>query len=367
MGRTNVAVIGSGNWGPNLVRNFAQLSSANLVAVADIREDRLAEMKARYPKIAVTRDYRELFSMAVDAIVVATPPSTHYSIARECLQQNLHVLVEKPLTLNSRDAADLIRVAQIRGLTLMVGHTLEYHAGVRALRDLIAAGELGRIYYADVVWVNLGRFRSDLSVLWDLAPHDISLLLYLFGQDPIAVSAQGSANIFWQKHDVVHLHLAFPGDMVAHVQVSWLHPQKQRRVTIVGNQKMAVLDDEGKPDKLRVYDKGVDMVCVEDGSRDFRCSYRNGNVVVPSLQFTEPLRVECEHFVECASNGTTPTSSGLSGLKVVEILEAAEESLCSGGIPVDLSTRRTELTRIPVFTPTRPVASTPIAAVSPGV
>jgi predicted dehydrogenase len=333
----NVGVIGCGYWGPNLIRNFVELPSANLVAVADLRADRLVHIKSRYPGVETTDDYLDLFSMPLDAVVVATPPSTHFAIARACLENDLHVMVEKPLTLSSEDALALIELAGERGLTLMVGHTFEYNAAVRVLKDLIDSGELGDILYVDAVRVSLGLFQQDLDVVWDLAPHDISILLYLLDSDPVLVSAQGADCIFRGKHDIVYLHLEFANRVLAHVRVSWLDPCKVRRITVVGSQKMVVYDDVENLEKIRIYDKGVDAPPYTDTYGDFQCSYRSGNVVIPHLHLVEPLRVECEHFVNCIVRDTRPLTCGRSGLKVVRILEAAERSLYYGGMPEALS------------------------------
>ena len=330
MDQVNVGVIGCGYWGPNLLRNFIELPSANVVAVADLREDRLAHIESRYPKVKTTQDYRDLFAMSLDAIVVATPPATHFRVARDCLQHDLHVLVEKPLTLNSRDAEELIKVADTRGLTLMVGHTFEYNPAVRALKEIIESGDLGQIYYVDAVRASLGLFQRDLNVLWDLAPHDISILLYILGRDPIKVSAQGAAYIFEGKHDIAYLSLEFPDGILAHIHVSWLDPCKVRRITVVGSRKMVVYDDVETVEKIKIYDKGVEAPHYTDTFDEFRCSYRHGDVVSPNIRFVEPLRLECQHFLECIVNHTEPQSSGRIGLKVVRVLEMAERAMRNG-------------------------------------
>jgi predicted dehydrogenase len=332
MNALRVGVIGCGYWGPNLIRNFIELPTSDVLAVADLSEDRLAHIKSRYPGIKTTKDYRDLFAMPLDAAVVATPPDTHFRIARDCLQHDLHVLVEKPLTLNSRDAEELIEIAETRGLTLMVGHTFEYNPAVQALKEIIDSGELGRIYYVDAVRVSLGLFQRGLNVLWDLAPHDISILLYLLGRDPIFVSTQGAACIFDGKHDIAYLNLMFPGDILAHVHISWLDPCKVRRITVVGSQKMVVYDDIETLEKIKIYDKGVEPPPYTNTFGDFQCSYRYGDVVIPNIRFAEPLRVECQHFLECIVNQTKPQSCGRVGWKVIKVLEMAERSLQNGGV-----------------------------------
>ena len=331
MNKLQVGVVGCGYWGPNLIRNYVELPTSNVLAVADLQEDRLAHIKSVYPTIKTTKDYQDLFAMPVDAVVVASTPDTHFRIARDCLEHNMHVFVEKPMTLNSRDAEELTEMAEARGLVLMVGHTFEYNPAVRALRQIIQGGELGQIYYVDSVRASLGLFQRNLNVLWDLAPHDISILMYILGRDPISVSAQGAANVFKGKCDIVYLHLVFPDNIVAHVHVSWLDPCKVRRTTIVGSRKMVVYDDVEALEKIKIYDKGVEALPYTDSFGDFQCSYRYGDVVIPNIRFVEPLRVECQHFLECILNHTEPQSSGRVGLKVVKVLEMADRSLQNSG------------------------------------
>jgi predicted dehydrogenase len=328
-----VGVIGNGYWGPNLIRNFVELASSDLVAVADLRTERLEHIKARYPGVHTTDDYWDLFSMGLDAVVVATPPATHFRIARDCLEHGLHLLVEKPLTLNSQDALELIEIAERRGLALMVGHTFEYNAAVRMLRDLIDEGELGAIHYIDAVRVNLGLFQPDLDVVWDLAPHDVSILLYLLDSDPVLVTAQGADCVFKGKYDIAYLHLEFDDHTIAHVRLSWLDPNKVRRLTIVGDQKMVVYDDVATLEKIKIFDKGVETPPYTDTFAEFQLCYRSGDVVIPNIRFDEPLRVECQHFIDSIVNGTKPQSSGRVGLKVIRVLEAAQRSLYYGGVP----------------------------------
>lgn len=337
MNDLRVGVIGCGYWGPNLIRNFVELPTSELVAVADLSDVRLAHMKSRYPVIQTTRDYRDLFDLSVDAIVVATPPASHFPIARDCLRHDMHVLVEKPLTINSQQAEELIELAEVRGLTLMVGHTFEYNPAVRTLKKIIETGELGKIYYIDAVRASLGLFQADLNVLWDLAPHDISILRYVLGHGPISVSAQGTDGVFRGKHDIVYVTLQFPDDILAHIHVSWLDPCKVRRITAVGSKKMVVYDDVEALEKIRVYDKGVEAPPYTDTYGDFQCSYRYGDVVIPNIRFVEPLRLECQHFLDCIADSAKPQSCGRVGLEVVKVLEMAERSLQNGGVQEKIS------------------------------
>lgn len=327
-----LGVIGCGYWGPNLIRNFVELPEVDVVAVADLSDARLQHMRSRYPSIQTTEDYHAFFEMGLDAAVVATPPATHFCVANECLAHGLHTFVEKPLALNSADSQALVDKAEERGLVLMVGHTFEYNPAVRALKKIIESGELGKIYSIDSVRASLGLFQADLNVLWDLAPHDVSILRYLLNADPVRVSAQGAAHVFKNKHDLVYLTLLFPNDVLAHVQVSWLHPSKVRRITVVGSRKMVVYDDVETIEKIKIYDKGVDTLPYTNSYGEFQCSYRYGDVLIPNIHFYEPLRVECEHFYNCIANHCEPQSSGWVGHKVVQVLETAQRSLLNGGM-----------------------------------
>lgn len=343
MNQTRLGVIGFGYWGPNLVRNLVELRSCELVAVADLLEDRLARIRSTYPNVATTTNYQDLFGMGLDGVVVATPPATHYRLASECLERGLNVLVEKPLTLNSQHAQNLISLSKSRGLVLMVGHTFEYNPAVRALKDMIHNDGLGRVYYIDSARLNLGLFQKGLNVLWDLAPHDISILLYILDSFPTSVSAVGTACVFDGVHDVVHLNLTFPDEIMVHLHLSWLDPRKVRRMTLVCSKKMVVYDDVASLEKIRVYDKGVELPPATDNFGDFQCSYRYGDVVVPYINFVEPLRLECSHFLECIQNHCQPLTDGWDGLKVVRILEAAERSLQRGGSQEFLELPRQDL------------------------
>ncbi len=330
MDTTRVGIIGYGYWGPNIARNFAELSASTVVAIADLREEQLKRAQSKHPEAVLVKDYHELFQLGLDAVVVATPPATHHAIAKNCLEQGLHVLVEKPLTLNSQHAQDLVDLAALNGLTLMVGHTFEYNAAVHALKAYIDSGELGEIYYLDTARLNLGLFQRDSNVLWDLAPHDISILLYLLGQTPVSVSAHGTPCVFAGIPDVAYLHLIFPNHKLAYVHVSWLDPCKVRRVTVVGSKKMVVYNDVENEQKIKIYDKGVETPPYTSSFADFQCSYHYGDITIPRIRYAEPLREECQHFLDCIQNHKEPCSSGQDGLRVVKILEAAQRSMNNG-------------------------------------
>lgn len=322
-----VGVIGYGYWGPNLARNFFDLPSVELIAIADLKDERLQRAKSLYPEVHMTSEYTDLFNMGLDAIVVSVPPVFHYQIAKDCLEHGLHVLVEKPITQNSRHAEELIQLAEARDLILMVGHTFIYNSAVVALKKYIESGELGEIYYIDTARLNLGLFQRESNVLWDLAPHDISILLYLMDQNPASVSAQGVACVFENVYDVAYLNLIFPNQVPAHIHVSWLDPCKVRRITVVGSKKMIVFNDMENEQKIKIYDKGVDAPEYTDSYGEFHCNYRSGDIIIPNIRVAEPLRQECQHFVESILNKTQPHSNGYSGLNVVKILETAEYSI----------------------------------------
>lgn len=322
-----VGVIGYGYWGPNLARNFFDLPSVELIAIADLKDERLQRAKSLYPEVHMTTEYTDLFNMGLDAIVVSVPPVFHYQIAKDCLEHGLHVLVEKPITQNSRHAEELIQLAEARDLILMVGHTFIYNSAVVALKKYIESGELGEIYYIDTARLNLGLFQRESNVLWDLAPHDISILLYLMDQNPASVSAQGVACVFENVYDVAYLNLIFPNQVPAHIHVSWLDPCKVRRITVVGSKKMIVFNDMENEQKIKIYDKGVDAPEYTDSYGEFHCNYRSGDIIIPNIRVAEPLRQECQHFVESILNKTQPHSNGYSGLNVVKILETAEYSI----------------------------------------
>jgi predicted dehydrogenase len=331
MDKIKIGVIGSGYWGPNLIRNFFEIPSSEVVCVVDLRKERLDAIHALYPNICVSQDYHDLFTMNLDAAIIATPPATHYSIAKECLEHGLSVLVEKPLTLISAHAEELIALADSRHLVLMVGHIFTFNSAVQALKELVASGELGEIYYADAARLNLGLFQKDINVLWDLAPHDVSILMYILDQKPINASAHGMPCVFDSIQDVAYINLEFPKNILAHIHVSWLDPCKVRRITIVGSKKMVVYNDLSSVEKIRIYDKGVEMPEYTRNFGEFQCSYHYGDVTIPNIRFVEPLRQECQHFLDCVKNGTQPITSGVQGWEVVKVLEAAQSSLLNSG------------------------------------
>jgi predicted dehydrogenase len=286
----------------------------------------------QYPSLKVTPHFEDLLGDCLDAVVIATPVGSHFELAREALLNNKHVLVEKPMTSAASEARELIEIARKRDLVLMVGHTYEYHPAVDYLRNLVGSGELGEIYSIDAARLNLGLFRPDANVLWDLAPHDICIALSLLGKDPVAVSARGAHHVAPSLCDVAYLELVFGTGTMCNIHVSWLHPRKVREITIVGSRKMAVYDDVSESEKIHIYDKGLALEGGEDdGFSAWPPSYRYGDVTIPFIPNAEPLKLECSHFVHSIVNGETPRSDGRAGLRVTAILEAADRSLANGG------------------------------------
>jgi predicted dehydrogenase len=332
MNKLNVAVIGCGYWGPNLLRNFSQIPDCQVKACCDLDEKKLARMKTLYPAITTIRSYEEILADAsIDAVAIATPVRTHAVLAKQCLAHDKHVLIEKPMASSSEECMDLIRLAEARRRILMVGHTFEYSAAVNKAKQIIDSGELGEIYYISCVRVNLGLFQPDINVIWDLAPHDITIILYLLQQFPVAINSQGKAHFRPKIEDVATITLNFPNGTIAFIHNSWLDPDKIRKITIVGSKKMLVYDDVNPNEKIRIYDKGVEAPPYYDTFAEFHFSYRYGDIYSPRLHEHEPLRAECEHFLECIKSGKAPQSDGYSGLRIVSILEAANRSLRDGG------------------------------------
>jgi len=332
--RLRVGVVGYGYWGPNLVRNLARLEDADLVAACDVSERNLARLKAAHPGVPTTTDLDEMLDGThVDAVVIATSAPTHFAIAKRALEAGKHCFVEKPLTLTSADAEALVALADERGLTLMVGHLMEYHSAINHIRDCIASGELGDVLYLYAQRLNLGKVRTEENAFWSLAPHDVSIVLYLLGEAPDSVSANGAAYINAGVQDTVFANLHFPSGRMANIHVSWLDPHKVRKFTIVGTKKMLVFDDM-QSEKVWIYDKGVEPAEALGYGEDL--ALRFGAVTAPFIKMSEPLATEVGHFVECCRTGATPRSDGRDGLRVVRVLEAVDASMAAGGAPVAL-------------------------------
>jgi predicted dehydrogenase len=335
--RIGIAVVGTGDWGANLVRNFATLPGAQLVAVCDADPDRLSRTAARYPGVRAVADVAEIAAdPSVRGAVVSASAIQHYPLARTLLEAGKDVFVEKPLTLRVEDAEALVRLARERDRILMVGHLLLYHPGVRYLKEFVASGALGDLLYIYSQRVNLGKVRRDENALWSFAPHDLSVILHLIDAEPADVVARGSAFLQGNVEDVVFVDLRFPDGRLAHVHVSWLDPHKLRKFTVVGSQKMIVFDDMDASEKIRVYDKGVDRAGQVVSYGD-ALTVRSGDILIPKLSLQEPLRLECQHFVDCVREHKTPLTDGVSGLRVVKVLAAAQASLEAGGAPVPIA------------------------------
>lgn len=314
-------IIGWGYWGPKIARNLDALPHASVTMVADMDEKRLHSLRTNQPWIQTTTQPEDVFSSDVDAVVIATPVRTHYQLARLALLAGKHTLVEKPLTASVGEAEELVELAKVQDCILMVGHTFEYNPAVNELKKLIESGDLGRIYCIEAERVNLGLFRNDINVIWDLAPHDISILRYLLGKTPERIKVQAHAHLQPQIQDVAHLDLGFDDGMNAHIHVSWLHPCKIRRVTIIGDLRMVVYDDTNPAEMLKIYNKGADV------HADPVVSYRYGAITIPHIDWTEPLRLECEDFAQSIRSGQPPRASGEVGLEIVRILAAIQEEL----------------------------------------
>lgn len=331
-----LGVVGLGYWGPNLLRNFIQLDGCRVKICCDLSLDSLNRVKAQYPGIEITDNYESLLQdPEIQAIVIATSAGTHYKLAKPAIERGKHVYVEKPLTLNVAHAEELVQLARQNGIKLMVGHLMEYHPAIEMLKNVVKDHELGDIYYLYSQRVNLGKIRRNENALWSFAPHDISIIMYLLGTEPVNVSTRGQAYLQDGIEDVVFLNLLFPGKIMAQIQLSWLDPHKIRRTTIVGSKKMAVFDDMEPTEKVRIYDKGVTDNSVY-GSFGEALTLRFGDIKIPYIKMVEPLRLECQHFIDCIRNDTKPRSDGVDGLRVVKVLQAAQESLDKGGVPIRL-------------------------------
>jgi predicted dehydrogenase len=336
-GLIGIGVIGYGYWGPNLVRNFMNSEVARVIAVSDLDPVKLTASKRFYPELVTTTEFRDLLrNSTIDAIVIATPVHTHYELALAALKAGKHVFVEKPLAETSDQVLHLIEEAARRKLTLMVDHTFLYTPAVQKIRQLIAEDALGDIYYYNGIRASLGLFQSDVNVIWDLAVHDISIIEHIFAERPVAVSATGTCHVTGSPENMAHIALFYQSNCVAHISVNWLSPVKIRQTLVGGSRKMIVYDDLEPTEKIKIYDKGITINGSAEKARQLRIGYRAGDMWAPHLAAKEALQTEAEHFVDCLRNGKTPVSDGTSGLRVIEILEAASRSIVAQGKPVRL-------------------------------
>jgi predicted dehydrogenase len=343
-----IGVIGYGYWGPNVVRNFALQPDCRVTTICDCDPAARARALVQYPAAQVITDASEVVtSPEIDAVAIVTPVSTHHALARQALANGKHIFVEKPFTAESRQAEDLIELAERKNLIIMVDHTFLFTGAVRKMKELIDQGELGRLYYYDSTRVNLGLFQHDVNVVWDLAVHDLSIIDYVLPVRPVAVSATGLGHVTGQPENIAYLTLFFDAPLIAHVHVNWLAPVKVRRTLIGGSRKMIVYDDLEPSEKIKVYDKGItvngaghDVNAASTPNYQMLVGYRAGDMWAPQLDMTEALTVEMRHFLECIDQGRQPIADAPSGLRVVEILEAASQSLRQRGRAIELHAER---------------------------
>jgi len=327
-----IGVIGCGYWGPNLVRDFSEIDGVKIITCADLAKERLELIKKKFPEISVTTDSAAVINdKSIDAVVIATPAHTHYAIARESLKFGKHTFVEKPLAFAPEEAEELITLSEKMKKVLMVGHTFEFNPAVEKIRECIKKKELGDVYYITSRRLNLGKIREDINAMWNLAPHDVSILIYLLGTMPTEVKAWGACFLQNGIEDFVTVMLAFPGNIIANILVSWLDPLKVRDMVIVGSKKMILYDDVDNEGKIRIYDKGADKLISPQAFGEYQIKLRAGDILIPKLPMYEPLKKECEHFVKCIENNKVPLTDGRNGLRVVKVLAAAQESLKNGG------------------------------------
>ncbi|NQT46692.1 MAG: Gfo/Idh/MocA family oxidoreductase [Candidatus Omnitrophica bacterium] len=327
-----VGIIGCGYWGPNLVRNFNQFSDSRAQACCDLNDSRLEHMRMFYPGIETTNDYKELLKdPSIDAVCISTPIRTHYSIVKESLLSGKHVLVEKPMACSTKEAKDLIELAKRGDRVLMAGHTFLYAPAINKMKKIIESGDIGEVYYISSSRLNLGLFQQDINVVWDLAPHDLSIVNYLLSEEAVAVRATGFSHICKGIEDVAFLICEYPKGVIAHFHVSWLDPCKVRRLVVVGSKKMIVYDDLDPEEPLKIYDKGITKQPYYDTFGEFKLLYRHGDTHSPRVSNDEPLKLECMDFLESIKSKGSPRSGGESGLAVVKVLEAAQRSLENKG------------------------------------
>jgi len=332
-----VGIVGCGYWGPNLIRNFRSISEVMVKRVCDLDEQRLAHMKQLYPEIETTTEFEHLIDdEEIGAIAIATPVWTHFELAQKSLAAGKHTFIEKPMASDVDQCTKLIEMAEEKKLTLMVGHTFIYSTPVRKIKEIVDNGDIGEVLCINSQRLNLGLFQKDINVAWDLAPHDISIILYVMGEAPVSVNCQGKAYMLPDVEDVTNMTLNFNNGGFASIQSSWLDPNKVRRMTFVGSKRMILYDDNEPLEKIKIYDKRVETPPHYDTFAEFHYSYHYGDMYCPHLRQIEPLRVQCKHFLDCIHSRSEPQSSGLDGLEVIQILEAASKSLAIDGAKVEI-------------------------------
>jgi predicted dehydrogenase len=334
-----VGVVGCGYWGPNLIRNFRSLRDCNLKVMCDISEKRLLHLKSLYPEVEGVTDFNQMLNgSGLDAVVVATSVRMHYPMAKASLLAGKHTFIEKPMASSSKECEELVEIAEKKGLVLMVGHTFLYSPAVRKIKEIVEWGDLGEIRYMCARRLNLGLYQKDINVAWDLAPHDISIILHVMEELPVSVNCRGSTHVTPGVEDVTTMCLNFRNNRSAIIQSSWLDPRKTREMTIVGSKRMIVYDDVPAIEKIKVYDARVERPPHYDTFGEFHYAYHYGDMYVPYIKQEEPLRSECQHFLDCIKEGISPLTDGRRGLELVRILEASSHSLKQGGGPVPLQT-----------------------------
>lgn len=346
-----VGVVGCGYWGPNLVRNFRSLPNCSVRALCDLSESRLKHMRTVYPEVEGTTDYAHLLNgIGLDAVIVAAPVKYHYPLAKAALLAGKHTMIEKPMASSVEECEELVDIAERMGLVLMTGHTFLYSAPVRKIVEIVRAGDIGDIRYINARRLNLGLFQKDINVAWDLAPHDISIILHILGEYPTVVNCQGNAHVTQGIEDVTNMSLLFRNNRFATIQSSWLEPRKVREMTIVGSRRMIVYDDL-QAESIRIYDVRVDRPPHYDTFGEFQYSYHYGDSYIPHIRHEEPLKTECQHFLDCIQNGTQSLTTGRQGLDVVRILEASSASLKNNGAPVPVSNANSNAVPVPPIRP----------------
>ncbi len=336
-----IGVVGCGYWGPNLVRNLRKIDHCTVKAICDVNVGRLSHVQGLYPEVEAVTDYKHFLNgIGLDAVVVATPVSQHYPLAKAALLAGKHTFIEKPMASSSAECEELVEIAKRNGVVLMVGHTFLYSFPIRKIKEIVDSGDIGEIRYINCRRLNLGLFQKDINVAWDLAPHDISIILHILNEFPSSVNCQGNAHVTAGVEDVTNISLSFRNNRFATIQSSWLEPRKVREMTIVGTRRMIVYDDLQPNEKLRVYDVRVERPPHYNTFAEFQYSYHYGDSYIPHLQQEEPLRSLSQHFVDCIQTGATPVTGGREGLELVRILEAASESLLAKGAPVGFEATR---------------------------
>ena len=339
MEKTSVAVIGYGYWGPNLVRNFSWNNNFTVSYVCDLSQDRLSKVKQQFPNVKkTTSDFQEIFNdSTVDAVAIATPVSTHYKLAKAALEAGKHLLLEKPMVEKSSEADELIEIAKAKGLVILVDHTFVYTGAVRKIKELVASKSMGDILYFDSVRVNLGLFQSDINVVWDLAPHDLSIMKYVLDKKPLSVSTVGVAHFGQELENIAYMTILLEDDTLAHFHFNWLSPIKMRKSLIGGSEKMIVYDDMENVEKIKVFDKGITLN--QHNKEDIYktlIQYRTGDMLAPKIDNTEALQLECDHFHQCIKEGKKPITDGEFGRDIVKILEASQLSIKENGKSITL-------------------------------